>query len=173
MLSVKMQDALNAQINAELWSAYLYLSMSMDASAKGLKGVANWFAIQFREEQDHAQILMNYVNARGGRVVLAAIDAVQTEWSTPLAMYEKTLEHEQKVTSLINDLYNIAIEEKDHASRSMLTWFVDEQVEEEENARDIIDQLRMVDGDKFGLYMIDKELAARTYTTPSPLATTE
>ncbi|MBR6758950.1 MAG: ferritin [Alistipes sp.] len=173
MLSVKMQDALNAQINAELWSAYLYLSMSMDASAKGLKGVANWFAIQFKEEQDHAQILMNYVNARGGRVVLAAIDAVQTEWSTPLAMYEKTLEHEQKVTSLINDLYNIAIEEKDHASRSMLTWFVDEQVEEEENARDIIDQLRMVDGDKFGLYMIDKELAARTYTTPSPLATTE
>lgn len=172
MLSVKMQDALNAQINAELWSAYLYLSMSMDASAKGLKGVANWFAIQFKEEQDHAQILMNYVNARGGRVVLAAIDAVQTEWSTPLAMYEKTLEHEQKVTSLINDLYNIAIEEKDHASRSMLTWFVDEQVEEEENARDIIDQLRMVDGDKFGLYMIDKELAARTYTTPSPLATT-
>ena len=125
MLSVKMQDALNAQINAELWSAYLYLSMSMDASAKGLKGVANWFAIQFKEEQDHAQILMNYVNARGGRVVLAAIDAVQTEWSTPLAMYEKTLEHEQKVTSLINDLYNIAIEEKDHASRSMLTWFVD------------------------------------------------
>ncbi len=173
MLSVKMQDALNAQINAELWSAYLYLSMSMDASAKGLKGVANWFAIQFKEEQDHAQILMNYVNARGGRVVLAAIDAVQTEWSTPLAMYEKTLEHEQKVTSLINDLYNIAIEEKDHASRSMLTWFVDEQVEEEENARDIIDQLRMVDGDKFGLYMIDKELAARTYTTPSPLATAE
>ena len=173
MLSVKMQDALNAQINAELWSAYLYLSMSMDASAKGLKGVANWFAIQFKEEQDHAQILMNYVNARGGRVVLAAIDAVQTEWSTPLAMYEKTLEHEQKVTSLINDLYNIAIGEKEHASRSMLTWFVDEQVEEEENARDIIDQLRMVDGDKFGLYMIDKELAARTYTTPSPLATTE
>ena len=173
MLSTKLHQAINAQVNAELWSAYLYLAMSLDAEAKGYKGVANWFFVQFKEEQDHAQILMNYVNARGGRVVLAAIDAVQTEWSTPLAMYEKTLEHEQKVTSLINDLYNIAIEEKDHASRSMLTWFVDEQVEEEENARDIIDQLRMVDGDKFGLYMIDKELAARTYTTPSPLATTE
>lgn len=173
MLSEKMQNALNAQINAELWSAYLYLSMSMDASAKGLKGVANWFAIQFKEEQDHAQILINYVNARGGRVLLAAIDAVQTEWSSPLAMYENTLEHEQKVTSLINDLYNLAIEEKDHATRSMLTWFVDEQVEEEENARDLIDQLRMVADDKLGLYMVDKELAARVYTTPSPLATAE
>lgn len=173
MLSEKMQNALNAQINAELWSAYLYLSMSMDASAKGLKGVANWFAIQFKEEQDHAQILINYVNARGGRVLLAAIDAVQTEWSSALAMYENTLEHEQKVTSLINDLYNLAIEEKDHATRSMLTWFVDEQVEEEENARDLIDQLRMVADDKLGLYMVDKELAARVYTTPSPLATAE
>ncbi len=173
MLSEKMQNALNAQINAELWSAYLYLSMSMDASAKGLKGVANWFAIQFKEEQDHAQILINYVNARGGRVLLAAIDAVQTEWNSPLAMYENTLEHEQKVTSLINDLYNLAIEEKDHATRSMLTWFVDEQVEEEENARDLIDQLRMVADDKLGLYMVDKELAARVYTTPSPLATAE
>lgn len=173
MLSEKMQNALNAQINAELWSAYLYLSMSMDASAKGLKGVANWFAIQFKEEQDHAQILINYVNARGGRVLLAAIDAVQTEWSSVLAMYENTLEHEQKVTSLINDLYNLAIEEKDHATRSMLTWFVDEQVEEEESARDLIDQLRMVADDKLGLYMVDKELAARVYTTPSPLATAE
>lgn len=173
MLSEKMQNALNAQINAELWSAYLYLSMSMDASAKGLKGVANWFAIQFKEEQDHAQILINYVNARGGRVLLAAIDAVQTEWSSVLAMYENTLEHEQKVTSLINNLYNLAIEEKDHATRSMLTWFVDEQVEEEESARDLIDQLRMVADDKLGLYMVDKELAARVYTTPSPLATAE
>ncbi len=173
MLSVKMQDALNAQINAELWSAYLYLSMSMDATAKGFKGIANWFAIQFKEEQDHAQILMNYVNARGGRVVFTAIDAVDVEWSSPLAMYEQTLEHEQKVTSLINDLYNLAIEEKDHATRSMLTWFIDEQVEEEESARDIIDQLRMVEGDKLGLYMIDKELAARVYTTPAPLTTGE
>ncbi len=173
MLSVKMQDALNAQINAELWSAYLYLSMSMDATAKGFKGIANWFAVQFKEEQDHAQILMNYVNARGGRVVLTAIDAVDVEWSSPLAMYEQTLEHEQKVTSLINDLYNLAIDEKDHATRSMLTWFIDEQVEEEESARDIIDQLRMVEGDKIGLYMIDKELAARVYTAPAPLTTGE
>lgn len=173
MLSVKMQDALNAQINAEMWSAYLYLSMSMAAADKGLKGMANWFAVQFKEEQDHAQIIINYILSRGGRVLLAPIDAVDTEWEAPIDMFEQTLTHEQKVTSMINDLYNLAIEEKDHATRSMLTWFVDEQVEEEDSAREIIDQLRMVDCNKLGLYMIDKEMATRTYTTPSPLATAE
>jgi ferritin len=170
MLSQKMQSALNAQINAEMWSAYLYLSMSMAAADKGLKGVANWFAIQFKEEQDHAQIFINYVLSRGGRVLLEPIAAVDTEWDSALAMFEQTLTHEQKVTSLINDLYNLAIEEKDHATRSMLTWFIDEQVEEEDSARDIIDQLRMIDCNKLGLYMIDKEMAARVYTTPTPLA---
>lgn len=169
MLSQKMQSALNAQINAELWSAYLYLSMSMAAADKGLKGVANWFAIQFKEEQDHAQIFINYVLSRGGRVLLEPIAAVDTEWDSALAMFEQTLTHEQKVTSLINDLYNLAIEEKDHATRSMLTWFVDEQVEEEDSARDIIDQLRMIECNKLGLYMIDKEMAARVYSTPTPL----
>ena len=173
MLSVKMQDALNAQINAEMWSAYLYLSMSMAAADKGLKGMANWFAVQFKEEQDHAQIIINYILSRGGRVLLAPIDAVETEWEAPIDMFEQTLTHEQKVTSMINDLYNLAIEEKDHATRSMLTWFVDEQVEEEDSAREIIDQLRMIDCNKLGLYMIDKEMATRTYTTPSPLATAE
>ena len=173
MLSVKMQDALNAQINAEMWSAYLYLSMSMAAADKGLKGMANWFAVQFKEEQDHAQIIINYILSRGGRVLLAPIDAVDTEWEAPIDMFEQTFTHEQKVTSMINDLYNLAIEEKDHATRSMLTWFVDEQVEEEDSAREIIDQLRMIDCNKLGLYMIDKEMATRTYTTPSPLATAE
>ena len=173
MLSVKMQDALNAQINAEMWSAYLYLSMSMAAADKGLKGMANWFSVQFKEEQDHAQIIINYVLSRGGRVKLAPIDAVETEWNAPIDMFEQTLIHEQKVTSMINDIYNLAVEEKDHATRSMLTWFVDEQVEEEDSAREIIDQLRMIDCNKLGLYMIDKEMATRTYTTPSPLATAE
>ena len=173
MLSEKMQNALNAQINAEMWSAYLYLSMSMAAADKGLKGMANWFAVQFKEEQDHAQIIINYILSRGGRVLLAPIDAVDTEWEAPIDMFEQTLTHEQKVTSMINDLYNLAIEEKDHATRSMLTWFVDEQVEEEDSARDIIDQLRMIDCNKLGLYMIDKEMATRTYTAPSPLATAE
>ena len=169
MLNKKVEDALNAQINAEMWSAYLYLSMSMAAADKGLKGVANWFAIQFKEEQDHAQIIINYLLSRGGRVLLEPIAAVDTEWESALAMFEQTLSHEQKVTSLINDLYNLAIEEKDHATRSMLTWFIDEQVEEEDSARDIIDQLRMIDCNKLGLYMIDKEMAARVYSTPTPL----
>lgn len=173
MLSQKMQDALNAQINAELWSAYLYLSMSMDAADKGLKGVANWFAIQFKEEQDHAQIFINYILSRGGRVKLAPIAEVQTEWESPLAMFESTLEHEKKVTALIHNLCLIADEEKDLATANKLVWFVDEQVEEEENARDIIDQMRVVEGNKFGLYMIDKELAARVYSTPAPLADKE
>jgi ferritin len=102
-------------------------------------------------------------------VLLEPIAAVDTEWESALAMFEQTLSHEQKVTSLINDLYNLAIEEKDHATRSMLTWFIDEQVEEEDSARDIIDQLRMIDCNKLGLYMIDKEMAARVYSTPSPL----
>ena len=173
MLSEKMQDALNAQINAEMWSAYLYLSMSMAAADKGLKGVANWFAIQFKEEQDHAQIFINYLLSRGGRVKLASIADVETEWDNALAMFEQTLEHEKKVTSLIHNLCAIAAEERDVATANRLNWFVDEQVEEEENARDIIAQLRMIGDDRLGLYMIDKELAARVYTTPSPLATAE
>lgn len=162
-----MQEALNVQINAELWSAYLYLSMSLDAAAKGYKGIANWFAIQFKEEQDHAQLFIDYVQARGGKVSLAAIAAVQTEWETPLAMFSDTLAHERKVTSLIDNLCRIADEEKDFATANKLVWFVNEQVEEEENVRDILDQLSMVEGSKMGLYMIDKELGARVYAAPT------
>ena len=173
MLSAKLHTAINEQINAELWSAYLYLSMSMDAEAKGLKGVANWFAIQFKEEQDHAQIFINYMQSQGARVELAPIAAVDTSWESAKAMFEQTLTHEQKVTSLIHNLCAIAAEEKDVATANRLAWFVDEQVEEEESARDIIDQLRMVEGNNYGLYMIDKEMAARVYTAPSPLAAKE
>ena len=173
MLSKKMHDALNAQINAELWSAYLYLSMSMDAADKGLKGVANWFAVQFKEEQDHAQILINYLLSRGARVELAPIAAVTTSWESPLAMFEDTLEHEKEVTAMINDLCAIAEEDRDRASSNMLVWFVDEQVEEEQSAGDIIAELKMIGDDKLGLYMIDKEMAARTYTAAAPLAAKE
>ena len=132
MLSEKLHDALNEQINAELWSAYLYLSMSMDAEAKGLKGVANWFFVQFQEEQDHARILMNYINSRDAKVELKPIAEVRTEWTSPLDMFKDTLEHEKVVTSMINNLASIAAEDKDFASANMLVWFVDEQVEEEE-----------------------------------------
>ena len=170
MLSKKLHEAMNAQINAELWSAYLYLSMSMDAEAKGLKGVANWFYVQFQEEQDHARIFMNYILSRDAEVKLLPIEEVRTKWASPLEMFQDTLQHEQKVTSLIDELCHIAMAEKDFATSNMLNWFVTEQVEEEDNARTIIDQLKMVEGNSVGLYMIDKELAARTYTVPAPLA---
>lgn len=173
MLSQQLHEALNAQINAEMWSAYLYLSMSVDAEAKGLKGVANWFYVQFQEEQDHARILMNYILSRDAEVRLQPIAEVRTSWSSPLEMFRDTLEHEQKVTAMINNLAAIAAEDKDYASSNMLVWFVDEQVEEEESAREMIGACEAVEGNKFGLYMLDKELAARTYTQAAPLASSK
>ena len=173
MLSKRMEEALNAQINAEFWSAYLYLSMAMHFENAGYKGVANWFAVQFKEEQDHATIFMNYVNSRDGKVTLRPIDAVDTSWDSIQHAFEKTLEHEKVVSSLINNLYTIALEEKDYASQSMLKWFIDEQVEEEEAARDYIDALKKIGDHGYGLYMFDKELAARVYTAPAPLTANE
>ena len=171
MLNKKVEEALNAQINAEMWSAYLYLSMSAWCAADGKPGMANWFEVQFQEEQDHARILFNYVIQRGGRVTLRPIEAVPTEWKSALDVMENTLAHEQKVTGLINDLFALSTAENDYATQSMLKWFIDEQVEEEENAQNLIDNLRMLgDGSGYGLYMLDKELAARSYTQASPLA---
>ena len=169
MISTRLHTAINAQINAELWSAYLYLAMSLDAEAKGYKGVANWFFIQFKEEQDHARIFMNYLNSVDAKVELLPIEAVPSSWESILDMYKQTLEHEKKVTSLIRNLADIASEDKDHASINRLIWFIDEQVEEEESARDMIFKFEAVEGNKYGMYMLDKELAARVYNTPSPL----
>lgn len=165
-----MLDALNEQINAELWSAYLYLSMGMQFEEKGMPGVANWFRIQFKEEQAHAEIFINYINQRGGRVMLKPIAEVPTEWETPLAAFRDTLAHENKVTALINNLYALAEEEKDYATRDRLAWFVSEQVEEEDNARQLIDKFSMIGNDGMGLYMLDQELASRSYAAPSILA---
>ena len=173
MLSERLHAAINNQINAELWSAYLYLSMSMDAEAKGLKGVSNWFYVQWLEEQDHARILMNYLNSRDCKVELKPIDEVQTSWGSVLEMFQDTLKHEKVVTSLINNLAAIAAEDRDFASSNMLVWFIDEQIEEEENARDMIFASEAVENDKYGMYQLDKELATRVYTQASPLATAE
>lgn len=170
MLSKKLQEAINAQVNAEMWSAYLYLSMSLDASNKGYKGVANWFAVQFKEEQDHAQIFINYMLSRGCEVKLAPIAEVRTSWDSILDAYKDTLAHEKKVTAMIDNIARIAEEEKDFATSNMLAWFIDEQIEEEESALDIINSLEHVSDSKLGLYMIEKELAARTYSAPAPLA---
>ena len=170
MISTRLHSAINAQINAELWSAYLYLAMSLDAESKGYKGVANWFFIQFKEEQDHARIFMNYLNSVDAKVELLPIDPVPATWDSVLAMYRQTLEHEKKVTSLINNLAFIATDDRDFASINRLNWFIDEQVEEEESAREMIAAVEAVEGNKYGMYMLDKELAARVYNTPSPLA---
>ena len=170
MLNKKIEEALNEQINAEMWSAYLYLSMSAYCHSIGQPGMANWFEIQFQEEQDHAKILFNYVNSRDGRVTLKPIDAVPTEWDGILDVFKSTLKHEQKVTALINKLYALTHEENDFATQSMLKWFIDEQVEEEENAKTIIDNIKMIKDNGYGIYMLDKELGARTYTQASPLS---
>ncbi len=170
MISNKIEDAINAQINAEFWSAYLYLSMAMQFESSGRSGIANWFRIQFKEEQAHAEIFINYLVQRGGRVVLQPIEAVPTEWASPLAAFLDTKAHEEKVTSLINNLYALAEAEHDYATRGKLDWFVSEQVEEEETAQNLIDRLRLIGNDGLALYMLDQELATRVYNVPSPLA---
>ena len=166
MLQKKIEESLNAQINAELWSAYLYLSMSLHFEQEGRKGIANWFKIQFQEEQAHALALMDYMNARDAKVVLKPIAEVPSTWDSPLAAFEATLEHEKKVTESINNLYALAMEEKDFATREKLTTFVAEQVEEEESVRQIIDDLTLVGDDGTGLLQIDRELGSRVYTAP-------
>ncbi|MFO7722220.1 MAG: ferritin [Bacteroidales bacterium] len=163
MLSKKMEEALNAQINAEFESAYLYLSMATWFEEKNLEGMANWMMIQFKEEQTHALKFYSYVNERGGRVILKPIKGPETKWKNILHVFEETLKHEQLVTSLINNLVDIAIEEKDHATNAMLQWFVNEQVEEEANADRIINQLKMIGDHPQGIFMLDKEFAARVF----------
>lgn len=164
MKSSKMEVALNTQINAELWSAYLYLAMSNDFACKGLQGFASWMFIQFKEEQDHAMKINDYIISRGGRPVLHPIEAVKMSWNKPLDAFNDALAHEQKVTSMIDDLYTIAMQEKDYATETMLQWFVSEQIEEIQVAQSFIDKLTMIGDNGFGLYTLDKELARRVYT---------
>ena len=170
MISKKIVDALNEQINWEFWSGYLYLSMANYFEEEGRKGMANWFRVQFKDEFDHAQIFINYLNARGGKVVLSPINAVPQGWESPLAAFAATLAHEQEVTRRIHDLYALAEEERDFATRQKLNWFVAEQVEEEETVKDIIDNLTLVGTDGTGIYQIDSKLGARTYVPAAPLA---
>lgn len=162
-ISKKMQDELNKQINAELWSAYMYLSMSSYFENLGFKGFANWMRVQFQEEQTHALKFFDYVISRGGMAALAPIDAVPLKWDSALNAFEETLKHEQHVTALINNLMDVAISEKDYATQSLLKWFIDEQVEEEANVNEIIDELKLLDGKGNGLFMIDRELRSRVF----------
>ncbi len=161
MLSEKMEKALNEQINAELYSAYLYLSMSAYADSINLSGFAHWLRAQFQEEQSHALKLFHYVVERGGRVVLGAIGEPPTDFKSPLKLFEDVLAHERKVTGLINALYALAVQEKDYATQNALQWFVGEQVEEEANATQIVEQIKMVGDKGTPLFMLDRQLAAR------------
>lgn len=170
MISDKMADALNSQINAELWSAYLYLAMSLDAESKALKGVANWFYVQWLEEQDHARIFQNYLNDQDAKVELKPLAAVPGIWPGPLQMFRTALEHERKVTELIDKLVRLAFAERDLATISRLQWFVDEQVEEEKNVRELLDAFAAVNnGDIVAMRDIDKDLMDRKYKLASAL----
>ncbi len=166
----KMVSALNKQINAELYSAYLYLSMSAYFQSINLSGFANWMRCQALEEQVHAMKLYDFVNERGGRVNLTAIEEPPSYWDSPLAVFEAVYQHEQKVTGMINGLVDLAIAEKDHATNSFLQWFVTEQVEEESSADGIVQKLKLIADAPGGLFMIDNELAQRAFTMPASVS---
>jgi ferritin len=163
MLNDKMQTELNEQINAELWSAYLYLSMSAWFSAKNLPGFANWMYAQFQEEQGHAMKIFRYVLDRGGKVTLKPVAEVPLTWKSPADAFLHTLHHEQTVTSLFHALMDTAVELKDYATQSFLQWFINEQVEEEATAEEIYQTLSDVEAKPGILRMIDKEFKARVY----------
>ncbi|NCC53012.1 MAG: ferritin [Spartobacteria bacterium] len=167
MISDTMTKALNKQINNELYSAYLYFSMSAFCSSEGYKGAANWFYIQTMEEMTHAKRIYDYVNSRGGRAIMQAIAEPPASFDSYEKLFEDALKHEQFITQCFNELMELAREEKDHATQIELQWFVTEQVEEEENVTDILGELKLSGGDKRALLMIDRDLAARVFTPPA------
>jgi ferritin len=161
MLSKSMEQALNRQINRELYSAYLYTSMSAFFSSENLAGFAKWMRVQSKEERAHAAKLYDYILARGGKISLGDIEAPKAKWASAGKVFEDSYAHEQKVTGMINALVELATKEKDHATFEMLQWFVKEQVEEEENASVILAKIRSI-GDVPGhLFCLDHELGKR------------
>ena len=167
MLDKKIEKALNVQLNAELYSAYLYLSMAAYFESLSLPGFANWVTVQAQEEQFHAMKFYGFLNDRGGRVTLQAIEGPPVEWESPLEVFKAVLAHERKVTGLINELVNISAEKKDHASGVFLQWFVNEQVEEEKSAQDVVSKLKLAKNDAGAAFMMDQELGQRVYTPPA------
>ena len=160
-ISKTMQDAIGEQVKHEFYSAYLYLSMAVQCEADTLPGCANWMRLQWQEEIAHATRLMDYVARRGGRITLEAVDKPPSAFGTPLKMFEQVLEHEQSVTAKIHKLYDMATSEKDHATTAELQWFVTEQVEEEEQATQIIDTLKQIGDHGPELLVLDRQLGAR------------
>ncbi len=165
MVSKKIEEAINRHVNTEFYSAYLYLSMSAYFNSAGLPGFSNWMEIQAAEEFSHAKKLYDYIHERGGTVKLMPVEGPPTQWESAREVFEETLKHEQKISGLINDLVDLSIAEKDHATNQMLQWFVGEQVEEEANATGILDQLRLIGDSGNGMFMIDRELGGRSLNT--------
>jgi ferritin len=167
MLSKKMENAINNQLNKEMYSAYLYMAMSSYANAQGLKGVAHWFMVQYHEEMVHAMKFFEYLQNQGNDIVLDTITKPSGSFANALSLYEAALEHEHFITRSIYELVDLAIEEHDHASKAFLDWYVTEQVEEEKNVMEIIQTLKLIGDNSAALYVYDKELAARAVTVPT------
>ncbi len=167
MISEKLQDRINLQINRELFSEYLYFSMAAWFASMNLPGFENFFVVQAQEEHFHTMKFYNYLNERGGRVILDKIEKPQVDFESAEEIFDLAYKHEQFVTKSINELMDLAIKENDHATRSMLNWYVDEQVEEENSMDSILGQLRIIGGKGHGMLMLDRELATRVYTPPT------
>ena len=160
-MNKKVYKVFNEQVQAELYSAYMYLAMSLYLEDKNFKGMASWLKVQYEEERTHAFRLVKFMQERGVKPELLQIDAPPAEYGTPLEVFTKALEHEQYVTSRIHSMYEVAVKEKDYAAMTHLHWFVDEQVEEEDQTREIVDKLTMVGDNMNGLFVIDSQLGAR------------
>lgn len=167
MIKKEVLNALNEQINAESYSAYMYLSMAAYFEHIGLSGFANWMKVQYQEESAHALKFFNYVTERGGKVILKPIAQVPVDFESIVDVYEKTLVHETNVTELINNLMNVAVAANDHASQSFLKWFIDEQVEEEANVERVLMTLKLINGQGNGIFMMDRELGQRVFVDPN------
>lgn len=161
MINPKIEAAFNAHLNEEFYSSYLYLSMSAYFESNNLNGFANWMKLQSAEEYMHAQKFYTYILQKGGKVSLQAIRQPETDWSSTVDVFEKTYEHEQSITKRIDELANLAMEVRDHASMNFLQWFVNEQVEEEATVVKIIEDLKMVADNRSGLFLLDRELGTR------------
>lgn len=159
--------ALNEQINFEIYSSYIYLAMASYFKSLSLNGFANWMNIQVQEELAHSKKLYNYLHERGSKVEFEAIPKPQTEWNSPLAAFENAYEHEQAVTSRINDLIDMVLKVRDHATNAHLQWFITEQVEEEANVLEIVQQIKRIKDAPNGLFMLDKELGQRVFVDPN------
>lgn len=166
MINEKLEKAFNVQINKEFYSEYLYLSMQAYFERLNLKGFVNWMSVQVQEERAHAMGMFDYLNQRGGNVQLEAIEKPQTDWKSPLDVFEEVLKHEEYVTSSINALMDVAEETKDRAAMSFLNWYLKEQVEEEDNVGNVLATLKLIGDDKKALLMLDKDLATRTFVAP-------